>query len=516
MAAEPMEGAAKPGRSLADLALLLVAAVLAAVVLGLMAYSRMACPWVDHDTLENCHTIWLIRQGLKPYRDFFSHHMPMLYFILNGLVRGETARELIVSAQRWTGLVVLLQAAIWAAAFRLWSRAGVWSALWIFAVVAGYPTLASWTVHADTWGLLPETAGVVLWLWALWQAPPRRTTWAGLAAGFLIALAMAIQPKNLGTVAGIAVLTLAMRRWALAGWMIAGAVPVVAFNAWLVAAWDIWPDAPRWVWGFSNALGRWWLGGKKVALLLLAFVGLGASYDRRFRPLLALWIFAHIGSRYATWPNMPGGLYLALTAAGGAAGIDGLARRRWGLAPAIALALAAFYFITLGPALRHACTWPFNEVGPVISFDDIQRLEKICSGGTVLSILPVHPVTARDAFPFIWQGTTAMMLYKSPDHADALKLLNAMKRLDGQDGWPERPPAFIWWRWFSEDPRRKIPWLKLAIEYQLVRGVEWSFVEELVRREYRPMPIGGGIGYVHKSVWSRILPERGARGASGR
>ena len=35
----------------------------------------------DGDTLEHVHTSWLVWHGKIPYKDFFQHHNPLLWYI---------------------------------------------------------------------------------------------------------------------------------------------------------------------------------------------------------------------------------------------------------------------------------------------------------------------------------------------------------------------------------------------------------------------------------------------------
>ena len=35
----------------------------------------------DGDTLEHVHTSWLVWQGKIPYKDFFQHHNPLLWYV---------------------------------------------------------------------------------------------------------------------------------------------------------------------------------------------------------------------------------------------------------------------------------------------------------------------------------------------------------------------------------------------------------------------------------------------------
>lgn len=47
----------------------------------LLAWIVINCGSEDGDTLEHVHSSWLIHQGKIPYKDFFQHHNPLLWYI---------------------------------------------------------------------------------------------------------------------------------------------------------------------------------------------------------------------------------------------------------------------------------------------------------------------------------------------------------------------------------------------------------------------------------------------------
>ena len=44
----------------------------------------------EADEMEHLHGAWNVGQGLLPYRDFFEHHPPLLYYLLAPFVRSLT------------------------------------------------------------------------------------------------------------------------------------------------------------------------------------------------------------------------------------------------------------------------------------------------------------------------------------------------------------------------------------------------------------------------------------------
>ena len=60
-------------------ALLIISAFFAILVYGITVHS-------NGDNIEHLHESWLIWKGLVPYRDFFQHHNPLIWYIFSPLV----------------------------------------------------------------------------------------------------------------------------------------------------------------------------------------------------------------------------------------------------------------------------------------------------------------------------------------------------------------------------------------------------------------------------------------------
>ncbi len=90
-------------------------------------FRLLAIRGFDLDELEHLHAGWAMARGLVPYRDYFEHHTPWLYFLLAGLVMGfdvdgsgDDAVAFILLARRWmwvlTGAILVTTFALG----RLW------------------------------------------------------------------------------------------------------------------------------------------------------------------------------------------------------------------------------------------------------------------------------------------------------------------------------------------------------------------------------------------------------------
>ena len=53
---------------------------------GLLTWAVMYSGSGDGDTLEHVHSSWLVYHGKIPYKDFFQHHNPLLWYIAAPLV----------------------------------------------------------------------------------------------------------------------------------------------------------------------------------------------------------------------------------------------------------------------------------------------------------------------------------------------------------------------------------------------------------------------------------------------
>src|SRR6185437_4961750 len=57
-----------------------------------LLYIAMRLYWIRHryfmvDETEHLHAAWCMAQGQIPYKDFFEHHMPLIWIILQPVVR---------------------------------------------------------------------------------------------------------------------------------------------------------------------------------------------------------------------------------------------------------------------------------------------------------------------------------------------------------------------------------------------------------------------------------------------
>jgi hypothetical protein len=210
-----------------DLVLLFVVAVLvlaAFVPRGWLLEVRE----FDRDELEHLHAAWCVSKGLVPYRDFFEHHTPGLYFLLAPLyslysveTKVEHAVAFMTLARRlmWglTGAILVLTAWLgW-----LWRDVRVGS---VAALLLGNTLL----FLKKTLEVRPDVPCAVLWLGAVvavtfaCRAHDQRAKRAGLlfgTSGLLLGSGIMFSQKLLFALPGmgVALAWLVLRRRADAG-----------------------------------------------------------------------------------------------------------------------------------------------------------------------------------------------------------------------------------------------------------------------------------------------------------
>ncbi|HEU4886663.1 MAG TPA: hypothetical protein VFV49_02170 [Thermoanaerobaculia bacterium] len=186
-------------------------------------------------------TKW-VGQGLRPFRDFWEHHLPLQWFVFGPIARlfanGPGVESIVV--MRWAQMAMWI--AIFALLVRFMRRAGLdpWPSLVLLLVSASFVRKAI-EYRVDVPGNLAYVAGVAL---IAFGAGTRR--WLGFGALMSLAVLanMRLAPLVIVTAALALFWRAEERRWRWNGralWMLGGVVPVVAaFVGWLSYA-GAWP-----------------------------------------------------------------------------------------------------------------------------------------------------------------------------------------------------------------------------------------------------------------------------------
>ncbi|HOY66790.1 MAG TPA: hypothetical protein PLP29_07875 [Candidatus Ozemobacteraceae bacterium] len=90
---------------------------LGSVLAGLFAWQFMH---LDHDEVEHLNCAWQVSQGLLPFRDFWQHHLPTLWFLLAPVTRLFDAGSSLLETARLASLTIALVSGV--LAWKLSSR----------------------------------------------------------------------------------------------------------------------------------------------------------------------------------------------------------------------------------------------------------------------------------------------------------------------------------------------------------------------------------------------------------
>ncbi len=165
------------------------------VSLYLMRLRMLETLVIDPDEFEHLHVAWCMAKGLVPYRDFFEHHTPWLYFLIQPFIRfyatdtnPNDAVAFIFFARRMAMVLAGVGIALTFMIGRRWRGESV---AWISAAL-----LSTVIVFVrKTLEVRPDGLAMVLWLGALAalikaledRAPTRRSESALFAlSGFLL------------------------------------------------------------------------------------------------------------------------------------------------------------------------------------------------------------------------------------------------------------------------------------------------------------------------------------------
>lgn len=224
--------------------------LLAAVWLVSSAWFLYAWPF-GFDEFEHLHAAWLVSQGSTPYVDFVEEHDPLLWLLLQPLLRiwPENA-SIIYGARVGTWVALILAALVLVATTRrvFERRTGLWAAgIW----------LTSMPVLAYGFQSRPDTAMMLMLLLSVWLLvrPPAGRLGAGwlAASGAAWAIGFLFLQKALLFLPVLGILLAVRRGGSLAAlarraaWWCAGcALPMALGGGWLLS---------------RGALGAWWRWG---------------------------------------------------------------------------------------------------------------------------------------------------------------------------------------------------------------------------------------------------------------
>jgi Dolichyl-phosphate-mannose-protein mannosyltransferase len=163
---------------------------------------------IDADESEHLHAAWLVDEGRIPYRDFWEHHGPLLYYALVPLTRAFTDNPQVYVAARLAMSIpaLALGAFLYVVARRFSPVIGLVSVL----LVAFQPGVIQYTTQVR-----PDVPALAIWLamvvalirWRESRAP----AWIW-ATGLLLGVIAAFTPKAVYSLVGVIALVVTIER----------------------------------------------------------------------------------------------------------------------------------------------------------------------------------------------------------------------------------------------------------------------------------------------------------------
>jgi uncharacterized membrane protein len=200
----------------------------------------------DIDEFEHAHATWSVAQGLLPYRDFFEHHTPALYFAFAPLfARMHPERDADAAAR----LLLWCRAAMWLVTIGSIALTYRLASLWRDRATGAFATLLLATSAQFTDSMLefrPDVPAVCallvscLCLVAVGRRRPRdaRAIWLMCGSGIAFGIALMCTQKVLFAAPGLA-LVLAVRARddarSIVAFAAGAALPVAGIASWFAA-----------------------------------------------------------------------------------------------------------------------------------------------------------------------------------------------------------------------------------------------------------------------------------------
>ncbi|MFN8627426.1 MAG: hypothetical protein U0587_15795 [Candidatus Binatia bacterium] len=366
---------------------------------------------VDGDDVYHLHAIWLVAQGVIPYREFFEVHPPGMWLVLAPFVAAFTTPSTYLLTAR-ACVAIMTGAITWLAGRAI--RANSLQALVLGACVCGI------TGYVQLWIFRAEYVAVVLVMAHLAMLMASLESPGGLVKPVLAAAALALACTiSVRAVPFLVVQPLAMllatprtmwRHRALwrqcLAWLIglaAGAAPAAIY----LTAHHLWLDMWRWAFQFVSdpTVVDWNLRMERgdLALLLFGIASLAItarhpSLSTNRRAVMAIaWMAAvgfHLSNPHKIYFSAIYALLLTAALVATTAVHINSHEAPWRRSGAlICVAVALLFYLRTIPWLPV----PFSRQAQVRQLAVIDWLARVAGGEPVVLVAPYHPMLVRDA-----------------------------------------------------------------------------------------------------------------------
>ena len=160
----------------------------------------------NHDEIEHAHSAWYVAQGALPYRDFFEHHHPLLWYLAAPLFKLMADDESVLIVLRMVMVAMSLGTAATAAAVarRLSAKPGAALTCYILLLSCMMFTRMGVEIRPDVPMVMLETLSLYYFLRALDSSAMKHVVLCGVCA----AVAYWFLQKALFFVAALSLLTI--------------------------------------------------------------------------------------------------------------------------------------------------------------------------------------------------------------------------------------------------------------------------------------------------------------------
>lgn len=163
-----------------------------AIMCILLTYAFCFAGWTvfftetgNGDNVEHIHSTWLVAQGKIPYRDFFQHHNPLLWYIFAPFIKFFVNALVLLDLAHAVGIIVGISAfyVVYKISIRFFAVSSTAALLSLLILCPPYFYIYCFNFNPDTFMALFYAIGLY-YLFAYWQKPELYTLCIAFMAFF--------------------------------------------------------------------------------------------------------------------------------------------------------------------------------------------------------------------------------------------------------------------------------------------------------------------------------------------